>query len=129
MTETESFDLELRVLHFVAKSVMPRIDDWSACAEDGRILGTVFYGGLGTIVADAFERREALDRVVPALCAIVEYAAAGLQRSFELWAPALHEFFESLEQSPEANAWFARIASEDIRGGAARLGWTWARNG
>src|ERR1700760_1992684 len=91
MTEKDSFDLELRVLYFVAKSVMPRIDDCSACGEDGRILGTVFYGGLGTIVADAFERREEVERIVPTLCAIVEYAAVGLERSFELWAPRSEE--------------------------------------
>jgi hypothetical protein len=129
MTEEKSFDLELRVLYFIAERVVPRIEDWSARLEDGRILGTVFYGGLGTIVVHAVERDESVDGMLAAICALVEYAAVGLERSFGLWAPALHEFFESLEQSPEANARFARLSSERIRAGAARLGWDWAPDG
>jgi len=129
MTSDESDDLELRVLYFIAESVMPKIDDWSAVDLDGRVLGTTFYGALGTLIVNAVERKESLDGMLPTIGAIVEYAAVAVEKEFKRWAPRLDEFFEALTESPEANAFFSRFPSERIRAGAVRIGYSWEPDG
>ncbi len=130
LTNLEPDDLELRVLYFIATSVLPVIEeDWAVHGVDGRVLGTAFYSALGTLIVNAVERKESLDRVLRTIGAIVEYAAVALDKDWIHWASYLHEFFESLEQSPAANSLFAQFASERIRAGAARIGYTWAPEG
>jgi hypothetical protein len=129
MTSDESDDLELRVLYFIAESVMPEIDDWSAVALDGRVRGITFYGALGTLIVNAVQRNESLEGVLRTIGAIVEYAAAAVENDFNRWAPCLNEFFEALTESPAANTLFSRFASERIRAGAARIGYAWEPDG
>jgi|GEM_PF-5296440 hypothetical protein len=124
MTSDESDDLELHILYFIAESVMPKIEDWSAVDLEGRVLGTAFYGVLGTLIVNAVERKESLDGVLPTIGAIVEYAAVAIETEFKRWAPRLDEFFEALTVSRAANALFSRFASERIRAGAVRIGYS-----
>jgi hypothetical protein len=125
MTSDDSDDLELRVLSSIAESVTPKIEDWCTVDLDGRVPGVLFYGALGSLIVDAVERKESLDRMLPTIGAIVEYAAVAVETEFARWAPRLDEFFEALTVSSEANALFSRFASERIRAGAARVGYAW----
>ncbi len=93
---------------------MPKIEDWSAVDLGGRVLGTTLYGALGTQIVNAVERKESLDGVLPTIGAIVEYAAAAVEKDFKRWAPRLDEFFDALSVSPMANTLFSRFASERI---------------
>ena len=128
MTSDERNDLELRVLYFIVESVMPEVEDWSAVDAvdlEGRVLGTLFYGALGTLIVNAVQRNESLEGVLRTIGAIVEYAAAAVENDFSRWAPCLNEFFEALMESPAANTLFSRFASERIRAGAVRIGYAW----
>ncbi len=129
MTNDETDDLELRVLYFMAESVMPEIGDSCAVDLDGRVLGVIFYGGLATLIVRAVERKGSLDGMLPTIGAIVEYAAVAVETDFDRWAPRLREFFEALTESSASNTLFSRFASERIRAGAVRIGYAWEPDG
>lgn len=127
MTNDEADGLQLAVLYAVAEIALPEIRLWYARdPAGGPVLGTVLYGGLGALVVAAVKRNTGLDGVLAVVNALVEYGTLELENSFERWAPRLHEFFEALAEDPAANAAYARLASERVRAGAARLGFTWS---